>query len=152
MTGVQNVCSSDLIQINKKTSTSTFSKININSNWLKIKNLLIGGYNKSSFLKNEYVKTSTGDKFIKRFKLKYIDLLKIDTEGHEYSVLKGFKKSFKRNSIKSILIEIHNNKMYEKYNIKTIENFLKKNNFIFKEKFRFPFLTFEDRLYVSNKY
>ena len=74
------------------------------------------------------------------------------SEGHEYSVLKGFKKSFKRNSIKSILIEIHNNKMYEKYNIKTIENFLKKNNFIFKEKFRFPFLTFEDRLYVSNKY
>jgi FkbM family methyltransferase len=140
------------IQINKKTSTSTFSKININSNWFKIKNLLLGGYNRSSFLKNEYVKTSTGDKFIKLFKLKYIDLLKIDTEGHEYSVLKGFKKSFKKNSIKSILIEIHNNEMFEQYNIKTIENFLKKNNFIFKEKFKFPFLTFEDRLYINNKY
>ena len=140
------------IQINKKTSTSTFSKININSNWFKIKNLLLGSYYKSSFLKNEYVKTSTGDKFIKLFKLKYIDLLKIDTEGHEYSVLKGFKKNFRKNSIKSILIEIHNNAMYKKYNIKTIENFLKKNNFIFKKKFKFPFLTFEDRLYVSNKY
>jgi FkbM family methyltransferase len=140
------------IQINKKTSTSTFSKININSNWFKIKNLLLGGYNRSSFLKNEYVKTSTGDKFIKLFKLKYIDLLKIDTEGHEYFVLKGFKKSFKKNSIKSILIEIHNNEMFKQYNIKTIENFLKKNNFIFKEKFKFPFLTFEDRLYINNKY
>ena len=140
------------IQINKKTSTSTFSKININSNWFKIKNVLLGGYNRSSFLKNEYVKTSTGDKFIKLFKLKCIDLLKIDTEGHEYSVLKGFKKNFRKNSIKSILNEIHNNAMYKKYNIKTIENFLKKNNFIFKKKFKFPFLTFEDRLYVSNKY
>ena len=149
---LSDVCGKRRIQINKKTSTSTFSKININSNWFKIKNLLLGSYNKSSFLKNEYVKTSTGDKFIKLFKLKYIDLLKIDTEGHEYSVLKGFKKNFRKNSIKSILIEIHNNAMYKKYNIKTIENFLKKNNFIFKKKFKFPFLTFEDRLYVSNKY
>ena len=149
---LSDVCGKRRIQINKKTSTSTFSKININSNWFKIKNLLLGSYSRSSFLKNEYVKISTGDKFIKLFKLKYIDLLKIDTEGHEYSVLKGFKKNFRKNSIKSILIEIHNNAMYKKYNIKTIENFLKKNNFIFKGKFKFPFLTFEDRLYVSNKY
>lgn len=149
---LSDVSGNKRIQINKKTSTSTFSQININSNWFKIKNILLNGFCKTSFLKNQYVKTSTGDKFIKLFKLKYIDLLKIDTEGHEYPVLKGFKKNLKKNSVKSILIEVHNNEMYKKYNVKTIENFLKKNNFIFKEKFKFPFLAFEDRLYVNNKY
>jgi FkbM family methyltransferase len=140
------------IQINKKTSTSTFSKINISSNWFKMKNLLLSGIKKTSFLRSEYARITTGDKFIKSNKLKNIDLLKIDTEGHEEFVLKGFHENFIKNSIKYLLIEIHNNKMYSEYNPKFIENYLKKKNFILKKKFKFPFLAFEDRLYFNTKY
>ena len=41
--------------------------------------------------------------------------------------------------------------MYTNYNPKVIENHLKKNNFILKKRFKFPFLAFEDRLYLNKK-
>ena len=73
-------------------------------------------------------------------------MLKIDTEGHELEVLNGAKKTL-NNKIKYILIEFHFSKIYKKYNRSKIEKVLKKNNFVLVKKFKFPFLTFEDRLY-----
>ena len=66
-------------------------------------------------------------------------------------MLRGFKNNFLKNRIKFVLIEIHNNHMYTNYNPKVIENHLKKNNFILKKRFKFPFLAFEDRLYLNKK-
>ena len=84
--------------------------------------------------------------FLKKKKIKNIDLLKIDTEGHEAKILQGAKKVLKK-KIRYILIEVHFSKIYSRYNKKKIEKILKKNNFILIKKFKFPFLTFEDRIY-----
>ena len=73
-------------------------------------------------------------------------MLKIDTEGHEAEVLQGAKKLLKKN-VKYILIEFHFSKIYKNYNKNKIEKILKKNNFYLIKKFKFPFLTFEDRIY-----
>ena len=131
--------------INELSSTSTFSKINKNSFWLKIKNRILN--EKNSIKKSVIVKTLTIDKYTELKKIKNIDLLKIDTEGHELDVLKGSLKSINKNKIKYILIELHFSKMYENYSKQKIEKFLKKNNFILIKKFKFPFHPFVDSLY-----
>lgn len=134
------------LNINIKSSTSSFSEYNQNSYWKKIKDFILTGSNSSSFINIEKVKVFTLDNFFYKNRLNQIDLLKIDTEGHENQVLEGSKKILKKN-IKYILIEFHFSKIYKKYNRKKIENILKKNNFYLIKKFKFPFLTFEDRIY-----
>ena len=47
----------------------------------------------------------TFDDFCKKYKIKSIDLLKIDTEGYEYYILKGAIKNLKK--VKIILLEHH---------------------------------------------
>ena len=134
------------LNINIKTSTSTFSKYNKNSNWRKLKEFLLTGSNKSSFVKSEIVDVTSIDNFCKKKNINKIDLLKIDTEGHEAEVLKGANKMLKKN-IRYILLEFHFSKIYQNYDRVKIENILEKNNFKLVKKFKFPFLTFEDRIY-----
>tara|TARA_B100001093_G_C26504949_1_gene874955 strand:+ start:106 stop:807 length:702 start_codon:yes stop_codon:yes gene_type:complete len=137
------------LKINVKTSTSTFSNYNRHSYWKKIKEFLLMGFNKSSFVKKETVNVVTIDNFCKKNNIKKIDLLKIDTEGHEAEVLEGASKMLKKN-IKYILIEFHFSKLYKDYSVNKIEQILKKNNFKIVKKFKFPFLTFEDRIYKKS--
>ena len=87
---------------------------------------------------------------IKSQKIKKIDLAKIDTEGHEFEVLKGMGQSIK--NIKYILIEFHNDEIYLSYNPRKIHNHLVKNDFALKTAFKFPFTTWEDRFYFNNKF
>ena len=82
--------------------------------------------------------------------LSYIDLVKIDTEGHEYEVLRGSKDHLKQ--INYILIEYHTSKIYENYDPKKIHEFLAKNNFLLLKRFKFPFTTWEDCLYHNSKF
>ncbi len=140
------------LKINKKSSTSTFSEINSSSTWYKIKSLLISGNTKTSFISEEEVKTITLDDFCLENKVENIDLLKIDTEGHEKEVLAGANNLFSKKKVKYILIEFHSSKMYKNYDKIYIENLLFKNNFILLKKFKFPFLAFEDRLYRNNDF
>ena len=135
------------LKINNITSTSTFSEINEKSYWFIIKNLLLSGRFKSSFINEENVKTITLDSFVKKNNIKKIDLLKIDTEGHDLNVLKGSNEIFKQKKVKLILIEFHFSKMYKNYNIDEIHNYLSLFNFVLIKKFKFPFLLHEDRLY-----
>ena len=71
-------------------------------------------------------------------KIKTIDLLKIDTEGYEFKVLKGLGKYIA--NIRFIHFEHHFDDMIIKnYNLTEIHNYLKKNNFkkVFKVKMKF---------------
>ena len=77
-----------------------------------------------------------------------VDLIKIDTEGHEYEVLAGLEGKIK--FIKAFLIEFHDDHTYLNYSSNKIENILLKNNFFLKKKIKFPFTTWEDRLYLNN--
>ena len=144
---LSNVNGIKKLKINNITSTSTFSEINENSNWFIIKNLLLSGKNKSSFIDEESVNTITLDDFIKDNKILNIDLLKLDTEGHDLYVLKGSINILKQRKVKFILIEFHLSQMYKNYNYNKIHEFLLSFNFILVKRFKFPFLMHEDRVY-----
>ena len=133
--------------INKIDLTNTLSKINKNSFYLKIKNLIIGrSKKKNSF---EKVRVVSLKNFCKTNKIRSIDFLKIDVEGYEYDVLRGAKGLLK--NINFIMIEIQKNDMYRNYSQKKIEKFLIKNNFKLIKSFNFPFMFFKDCIYKRIK-
>ncbi len=135
------------LKINKKSSTSTFSEIDDLSMWYKIKSFVVSGSPKSSFIYEEKVNVIKLDDFCNDYKISNIDLLKIDTEGHEKEVLEGALNLIKEKKIKYILLEFHLSKMYKNYSTKDLENFLDNFNFRLLKKCKFPFLYFEDRIY-----
>ena len=98
----------------------------------------------------ESVKVFQLDEILKDKNFQHLDLLKIDTEGHEYEVLYGAMNYLKK--IKYILIEIHINKIYENYDSEKIHNFLLENNFSLLKTFNFPFTAWHDRLYKNSKF
>lgn len=53
----------------------------------------------------EKTTVKTGDLYCKKFNIKNILFLKIDTEGSEFKVLKGFKKMIKKKKIRIIQFE-----------------------------------------------
>jgi FkbM family methyltransferase len=135
------------LKINKKTSTSTFSDINNLSLWYKIKSFILKGSTKSSFIDEEKVKVMKLDDFCDNYKISDIDLLKIDTEGHEKQVLEGALNLIKKKKIKYILLEFHLSNMYNNYSVNDLENFLDNYNFKLLKKYKFPFIPIEDRIY-----
>tara|TARA_B100000780_G_scaffold130432_1_gene91420 strand:+ start:2851 stop:3561 length:711 start_codon:yes stop_codon:yes gene_type:complete len=142
-------CEDKVFFINALSSTSSFSLLNNNSLWLKIKKIIL---NEKNLIKDSTVlKTSTIDKYIDNININKIDLLKIDTEGHELEVLIGAKKTINDHKVKYLLIELHSSKIYKNYSKSNIEYFLKKNNFILLKSFKFPFHTFVDNLYEYKK-
>ena len=75
------------------------------------------------------VPTITLDSFVKKEKIKFISVLKVDVDGSEKQVLYGAKKNLKKNKIKIILIEINDKKNHYIKKEKQIINFLKNYNF-----------------------
>lgn len=57
--------------------------------------------------KKALVKTITIDNFIEQHQIKFIDVLKTDTEGFELEVLKGATNTIKNSKIGMLLLEIH---------------------------------------------
>jgi|TARA_B100000780_G_scaffold2998_1_gene2501 FkbM family methyltransferase len=137
--------------INRHDLTSSLVKIDEGDYYLSLKTKLFTSSNKQSLIKKVYdVQTKRLDAIIKKNNIKKIDLIKIDTEGHEKEVLLGLNKFIK--NIHYILIEFRRDKIYFNYNPKEINNYLYKNNFILKETFQFPFTSWEDRIYVNKKF
>jgi FkbM family methyltransferase len=129
------------LSINKLSMTSTFSKVKKKSKYYRVKKFIVG--NQKVF---EKVKVKKLDNFVKMIKIKNkIDLLKIDTEGHELEVLKSGIKTLSK--VKFILIEFRLNDMYLNYSSTKIHNFLKQNKFKLVKKFKFPLFAMEDRIY-----
>ena len=89
-----------------------------------------------------------GVDLIKKFKINKIDLLKIDTEGYEFNVIKGFERNIKK--IDLILFEHHYDLMISKnYTYSDINRYLVNKGFHLKYKFKMPFRkTFE---YIYSK-
>ena len=77
-------------------------------------------------------------------------MLKIDTEGHELQVLKGLEEKIK--IVQIILVEFHNDKIYQNYSSEKVHKYLNKKNFKLKTKIKFPFTQWEDRIYISNQF
>jgi len=76
--------------------------------------------------------------------------MKIDTEGHEFEVLRGIDNYLSK--VHYLLIEFHLDKIYFNYNPNKIHNYLIKNNFILKETLKFPLTNWEDRIYINKNF
>ena len=85
---------------------------------------------------------------IKKFKIDKIDLLKIDTEGYELNVIKGFGENI--DTVKVIIFEHHFDIMIKKnYSYSDINKYLVNKGFHLVYKFKMPFRkTFE---YIYSK-
>jgi len=97
-------------------------------------------------ISNYKIKTITFDYLINQFKIKFIDQLKIDTEGHDHFILKDVLKKIEKNEIKinKIIFEYNSlsNKEYLDKLINDSINLnykteLKGENFILKNKTQF---------------
>ncbi len=147
---ISNFEKKQALYINKHDLTTSLTKINTNNKYLNLKAKLFGGTINEMILRKNMIKTLRLDKIIHKNKVKFIDLMKIDTEGHELQVLKGAGSILKLNT-KFILIEFHNSNIFENYDAKKIDKYLTKNNFILKKTFKFPFTTWEDRIYRNTR-
>ena len=130
-----------------ESSSSTFNKINIDSKYYNKKILYLKA-NKGSFFKETLSKLDTLDNFFLENKISSVDLIKLDTEGYEYFILKGFVKNFHK--VKFIIFEHHYDDMLIKnYTFLSINDLLKKNNFAKIYKSKMPFRKTFEYIYVN---
>ena len=137
------------LKVNKHEITSTFSKFNETNRYLNLKAILFSSKLKNMTKNEEKIEAFSLDDIFEEKNIQHIDLIKIDTEGHEYEVLVGLSNNIKK--VDCVLVEFHNDTIYENYSSEKIHNFLIENNFILLKRFYFPFTTWEDRLYKNSK-
>ena len=110
-----------------ETQSSTISKINQNSNYLK-KNFFFFQIHLKKKINIIKIKMDRLDKIVKEFNINEIDILKIDTEGYDFNVIKGLGDSIK--IVRYIYFEHHFHDMLTKeYNLTDIHNYLITHNF-----------------------
>ena len=112
-----------------ESSSSTFCKINFQSNYYKRKKKILDLFKKENYIVNkEKIKLNTLNNQFKNFSFNFVDILKIDTEGFEFDVIKGASNHLKK--IKFIYFEHHFDSMIIKnYKFSEIHEYLKNNNF-----------------------
>ena len=127
----------------RESSSSTFTKINEKSNYYKKKIKILNFFFKEKNFKETKIKTINLESYILKNNIKKIDLLKIDTEGHEFEILKGLNNQIK--NVELILFEHHYDDMLKKnYTFSDINSLLKQKNFRQIYKVKMPFRkTFE---------
>lgn len=102
-----------------------------------------------NFFSKQTIKTVPLEKYLDDNNINKVDIIKIDTEGHEFEILKGLKTSIKK--IDVIIFEHHYDNMIKKnYTFFEINNFLKKNSFIKVFKIKMPFRKSFEYIYVKN--
>ena len=132
--------------------SSTIVKINQKSNYFKKKNFYLDFFNnKKNRIKNSQVKIDTLENLIKIDEFKFIDLIKIDTEGNDFNVIKGLGNLITK--VRFIYFEHHfHDMLLKEYKFNDVDNFLKSKNFkkVFKTKMFFR-KTFE-YIYKNNSF
>ncbi len=119
--------------------SSTLVHINEESKYFKKKNLYLDFFNfkKKTFLEKE-IEIKSLDNMIDLDEFKFIDLIKIDTEGYDFHVIKGLGQLIKK--VKFIYFEHHFHDMLKKdYTFFEVNKYLVQNNFkkVFKTKMFF---------------
>tara|TARA_B100000900_G_scaffold409359_1_gene425159 strand:- start:1150 stop:1869 length:720 start_codon:yes stop_codon:yes gene_type:complete len=121
-----------------ETSSSTINDFNFDSKYLKRKLKILNIKNDKKFYKKIPIKLTSLDNYINEKKINKIDILKIDTEGYEYNIIKGLSQNYK--ITKFIYFEHHYDDMIKKnYKFSNINETLKNLGFkkVFKSKMYF---------------
>ncbi len=156
--GVSNVEGFLKFNINKLDETSSFESLNLNSKYLSKKASVLGVTVDEIIDDVIEVETITLNSFITALDITKIDVLKIDTEGHEYKCLQGlFEKSVDNNDnqnyiVERIQIENHQDDMYEhSESFDEITALLEKNNYVLEKKIKHGFGDFYECVFKYTK-
>ena len=136
--GVGHLNIKQILHENIESSSSSINPLNINSKYYKKKFFILNFLNLKKISRPVEIEVIKLENFLNDKKIDSIDLLKIDTEGSEFNVLKGLNKSI--NKVKLIHLEHHFDDMIIKnYKLTDIHEYLINNNFkkIFKIKMKF---------------
>lgn len=120
----------DFLKIGHISTMSTINDLNDKSVYTKFKKIIMSIFYFSNQIYKRKIKIKKDllSNILKLSKIKKIDLLKIDTEGHEFNVLKGAKKFLKNTHL--VLFEFHyDDSIIKKYSYNDVNNFLQKENF-----------------------
>jgi FkbM family methyltransferase len=133
-----------------ESSSSTFSVINHNSKYLKKKMRLLNSSKENNFFKKIEITTNTLSNYLNDNNILNIDLIKIDTEGHEYDVVMGLGQNIR--NVKTIIFEHHYDNMIRKnYTFSDIDLLLKRNFFRQVFKIKMPFRKSFEYIYTNEK-
>ena len=144
--GVGEKTTNTFINQTLESSSSTINNLNIKSKYFSNKLKILNIKSKELFFKKVPINIITLDNFINEKKIQNIDLLKIDTEGYEYNVLKGLINNHK--IIKLIYFEHHfddmilkNYKFFDIHKLLTSYGFKKiiKNKMLFRKSFEYVY-------------
>ena len=109
--------------------TSTFENLNYNSEYLNLKAKILGVKKEKIVNKKYYVNVIRLSDFLQKESIKKINILKIDTEGHELKCLLGLSNE-NFSSIDLIQLESHEDDMYLSNDSKSeIINLLNSNGY-----------------------
>ena len=150
-TGVGNSNKQKIFNELPDSNSSTFNLIDENSSYFKRKNKILSFFFKENFLiKKNIVSQIKLSEFILKKNLKFIDLLKIDTEGYELEVLKGLHNSIE--IVDFIYFEHHYDNMIKKnYKFSEIHEFLIENGFSNVFKIKMPLRKSFDYIYRKKR-
>jgi len=136
--GIGDRITKNYINQTLESSSSTINKLNEDSKYFKKKLKILNIKKKESFYHKLPITILTLDYFIEKNNIQNIDLLKIDTEGYEFNVLKGLVKHSKK--VKLVYFEHHYDDMIIKdYKFKDIHQLLKNKGFVMIKKSKMLF-------------
>ncbi len=148
--GIGDKVSKSYINQTIESSSSTLNTFNSESKYLEKKLKILNIKDKNKFSHKIPINMIPLDDFIEKNKIKYIDLLKIDTEGYEFNVLKGITKYIC--NIKLIYFEHHYDDMIIKnYKFNDIHSLLCKKGFVKIKKSKMLFRKSFEYVYENNK-
>ena len=136
--GVGHLNEKKILHQNIESSSSSIYPLNINSKYYKKKFIILNFLNLKKISKPIEIDLIKLEDFLNNKRIIQVDLLKIDTEGSEFNVLKGLNKNIEK--VKLIHFEHHFDDMIIKnYKLTDIHEYLLNNNFekIFKIKMKF---------------
>jgi len=136
------------IKINTFSSTHTFSTTNENKLKYKIKNFL-SRLQKDEFEKLESVQMNYLDNLNLGIK-NTVQLVKIDTEGHELETLQGSLMFFKEHKPEYLIIEFQKKDNYKNYDPNKIKKLINQLGYAKIKSVKGPFNLFIDTIYKLN--
>ena len=132
--------------------TSTFEELNYDSDYLRKKARVLGVSPKNIISRSYEVEVTTLAHFLRKHEAIFVDVLKIDVEGHELQSLKGLFTAGDGASypIRFIQIESHNDDMYKNGSCQVeIEQLLNRNGFWPKAAIKHGFGNFHEIIYEN---
>ena len=142
--------SNNYINQTTESSSSTINELNKNSKYFEKKLKVLNIKDKETFYHKLPIKIITLDYFIEKNNVQHVDLLKIDTEGYEFNIIKGLSKHCPK--IKMIYFEHHYDDMIIKdYKFSDIHKLLNKKGFVMIKKSKMLFRKSFEYLYENKK-